>query len=218
MKKPTAWSYSALTCHTNCPRQYLYRNVEKREEPKSPAMYNGIKVHNEAAKWLASEEVNFPSSCIGFKDLLHELRDMHPIVEQRWAFTENWKPTAYFARDVWVRVIADAAVIYDDGTADVVDHKTGKRYDDDYTKQLALFAHATMSMHPQVNEVTTRLWYLDSGDEVIEEFTKKSAAAYVKDLERDARVMLKDKRYPPNPSWRCKFCHFRRENGGPCDY
>lgn len=214
----TAWSYSALSGYESCPRQFKYRRIDKLPEPTSPALAKGRKVHDEAAKFLDGSTDVFPTSCVTFRDQFYELRDMNPIVELQWAFTKKWRPTGWFAKDAYCRVILDAGKVYSDGTADVIDHKTGKRYDDDYMDQLGLFAAATIKMHPEVYNVTTRLWYLDTADEVIEEFTKDQAMEILEDLEGRAARMMTDKRFPPKPSWKCRFCHFRNDNGGPCEF
>lgn len=218
LSKITAWSYSRLALYEKCPRLHKYRNIEKRSEPKAPAMLNGITVHNEAAKFLSGETDIFPISCEKFMDLFYEMREFHPLVEQQWAFNKNWRATGWFDKKTWVRVIADAAIMYDDGTADIIDHKTGKRYDGDYREQMGLFAGAMMKKFGNLTHVTTRLWYLDSGDEVIEEFTKAQAMAILETLQGNAQLMMNATRFPPQPNWTCKWCHFRAANGGPCEY
>lgn len=217
-KYPTAWSYSALSLYESCPRRHMYAKVEKIKEPMNEHLIRGNKVHNEAAKFLSGEVNQFPTSCAAFRDEFYELRDMHPIVEQKWAFNDRWIPTGYFAKDVRVRVILDVGLNYEDGTAEVIDHKTGKRYDDDYMDQLGLFAGAVMKMFRDVKHVTTRLWYMDANEEVVEEIGYDQAMATLADLEERAEVMLSDRVFPPRPSWKCKGCHFSKRNGGPCEF
>lgn len=216
--KIVAWSYSRLANFESCALQFKYRNIDKLDEPKAPAMMRGIKIHNEAAKFLSGEVDEFPDSCISFEDQFYELRDLDPIVEQQWAFNKNWIKRGWFEKDVWVRITADAVKLYGDNTADVIDHKTGKRYDDDYRDPMGLYAAATMTKFSKIEHVTTRLWYLDSGDEVITEFTRDEATEVVVDLVKRAKVMLDAETFPPRPSWKCQFCHFRASNGGDCEY
>lgn len=217
-KKLTAWSYSRLALFEECPRLYSYRNIEKRKEPKADAMFRGIKIHNEAAAFLSGKTDSLPESCVQFAEQFHELKAMSPIVEQQWAFTKEWNNTKWFAKNVWFRATLDVLLQYSDDTADIIDHKTGKRYDDDYRKQMGLFAGAALIKYPNIRHFTTRLWYLDSGDEVIEEFTRVEALIIFEEIEADAKVMLNTTRFPPRPSWKCQFCHFRKNNGGPCEY
>lgn len=214
-----AWSFSRLSLWEKCPKLFKFRVIDKRPEPKAPAMHRGIKIHNEAAKFLSRKTKVFPPSCINFEDQFRELLDLNPIVEQRWAFTSSWQSVGWFHKRVHLRVVLDVGLLYGDGHAEVIDHKTGKRYDDDYIDQLGLFAGATMMMFPkEVETVTARLWYLDSGEEIIEEFSKTRAMAVLADLEKRAYKMMSAQNFPPRPNWSCKWCHFRQSNGGPCQY
>lgn len=220
----TAWSYSRLALYESCPFLHEARNILKLPEPKAEAMIRGIKIHNEAAKYLSGETDRLPASCQlmenstgwGFKDL----KSFHPIVEQQWAFKKNWGKVSWFDKKTWLRVTLDAAVLYTDGWAEAVDHKTGKRRDDDYMDQMGLFAGALIKKFPlEVHKgVTVRLWYLDSGEEFVEDIPKKEALAIVDDLSQRAEVMMHATRFPPKPSWKCGWCHHRRENGGICKY
>lgn len=226
-KEITAWSYSRLADYEQCPLKYEARNILKLDEPKGDAMFRGITIHNEAAKFLAGETEKFPLSCAAFRDEFYELRDHHPIVEQKWAFTNRWKPTGYFAKNTYLRATLDAAVVYTDRTADVIDHKTGKLWIDrktnvldlgPYEDQMGLFAAATIIMHPELTHVTSRLWYLDADEEVILEFPKAKAFDILNDLNERAQIMMNAKRFPPRPNPFCNWCHFRKSNGGHCKF
>lgn len=232
MNKPkpiTAWSYSRLKLYGDCPRLFKYRNIDKLPEPVNAAMGRGRKVHLEGASFLDGTTSTVPSSYMLFRDEMEDLKSFTPIVEQQWAFNRKWKPVSWFAKDAYARIILDAGVIYKDSTADVIDHKTGKHYDEDYRPQMGLFAAAVFKMYPTEvqRSVTTRLWYLDSGEEVIEEFDKAEALEILAELEGDAEKMMNEKRWPAKPSWKCGGtkkdgtvwgCHFRKSNGGPCEY
>ncbi len=220
IKPLTAWSYSALSGYETCPRQHMYRKLMKLDEPKSPALWNGIKVHKEAANFLDRTVDAIPASCHGFYDQMHELRGMNPIVEENWGFDKNWKPTGWMAKNVKCRVSIDAFKIYSDDSADVIDHKTGRYYadNDKYENQLGLYAGAAIKLHPYIKSVTGRLWYLDSGDEVIFEFSRDHALDILEDTEERAEAMMLDLTCAPRPNMFCKWCHFRKDNGGPCEF
>lgn len=234
-KKPTpitAWSYSRLSCYEECPAKHNYRNIMKLDEPKGDAMFRGIKIHNEAAKFLDGSTARVPESCINFKSEFAELKSFNPIVEQQWAFTKNMRPTSWFAKDCWLRATLDAGLVYRDGWADVIDLKTGKKYDG-YEDQLNLFAATMIHMNPTevTVGVTVRLWYLDLDDhseaEVVRDITVDEAMDAFEDLTERAETMMAAERFPPRPGWYCGGvrkdgttwgCHFRKSNGGPCAY
>ena len=232
MSKPkpiTAWSYSRLKLYGDCPRLFKYRNIDKLQEPVNIAMARGRNVHLEGAAYLDGTTPILPASYMLFREQMEDLKSFTPIVEQQWAFTRNWKPCSWLDKKAYARIIIDAGTIYTDSTADVIDHKTGKRYDEDYRPQMGLFAAAVFKMYPTEvqRSVTTRLWYLDSGEEVIEEFSKAEALEILAELEEEAEKMMAEKRWPAKPSWKCAWtnkkgesggCHFRKSNGGPCEY
>lgn len=224
-----AWSYSRLDCYNSCPRQFEYRHVLKLQEPKAAPMMRGIVIHNEAAAFLDCSVDEVPDSCEKFEDQFWELRDLKPIVEQKWAFTKGWRSTNYFNKKVRVRVTLDVLVNYGDGTADMIDHKTGKYYpgNESYLDQQTLFAAAVMKKFSDIHKVTARLWFLDTGDEEITELTRDEAFEDLAVLQDKADIMMKATRFPPTPSWKCGGvrkdgttwgCHWRKSNGGPCEF
>lgn len=229
--KITAWSYSRLKKFEGCPRQFEYAEILKMDEPKPEAMWHGIKVHEEAAKFLSGETDVFPESCINFEEEFRELRKLRPIVEQKWAFSRKWRSVSYFHQSVKSRFVLDVCHIYKDGEAEVIDHKTGQYKDnsvDEYRDQLLMFAGIVCRKHPEVHTVTARLWFLEADEEYVEEIDRKTALAALDDLEKRAYKMMDAEKFPPNPSWRCGGvskktgkpwgCHWRASNGGPCEY
>lgn len=225
-----AWSYSRLSCYEQCPRLFKYRNIDKKKEPKAYPMLRGIKIHNEAGKFLASETDIFPESCLKFKEQFYELLELNPIVEQRWAFTAGWKSVGYFDKKTWLRVTLDVGLDYKDGHVEVIDHKTGKFHEDNpsYDDQGVLFAAALIKKaHGRVNKVTCRLWFLDSGDELVMDYTRDEVDEKMAALVERAETMLSATRFPPKPGWYCGGvkkdgtvwgCHFRKSNGGCCEF
>lgn len=230
-----AWSYSALTLFESCPRQFKYRKIDKLPEPKAEAMVRGIRIHNEAAKFLEGKLDEVPDSCMLFEDQFWELRDMNPIVEQQWAFTQGYKSVSWFDKKVRLRIIIDVGLEYSNNTADIIDHKTGKfrgeeEEDEDgeityvveegseYDEQMALFAAGMFKRNPLLTDVTTRLWFLDQGIEVIKEYTKDQALNKLDELEDRAEVMMTTERFPPSPSWKCRFCVWSADQEGQCEF
>lgn len=221
MGNQKAWSFSRWNVYNTCPLQYKLKFIDGHKEPQSPAMKRGNEIHLEAARYLQGTLDVVPESCKNFANEMEELRELDPIVEQKWGFTANWKSTGFFGHNVWLRAILDAGVVYDDGTADVIDHKTGKKYETNQD-QVELFALVTMHKFPQVRSVTTRLWYLDIEDDnekqVLIDFTSKDKKGLTKKWEDRVSVMFSDELFAPRPNDKCRFCAFRRDNGGPCKY
>ncbi len=221
----TAWSYSRLNVYEQCPRLAKFRYIDKKYEPQGPAMARGNKIHNEAQKFLEGSTDVFPDSCLNFEHEMRHAKTFKPVVEQKWAFNKRWKPTSYFAKDCWVRVIVDFNIEYSDNTGDLVDLKTGKKYDD-HGSQLQLFAGATMMMFPKMEHITVRNWYLDIEDdprdpeanELIAEYSREEAMEFIDDFTERGNEMLTAERFPPRQTWKCRFCHFSKDSTGDCEF
>jgi len=231
----TAWSYSRLTNYESCARAAKLEYIDKIKTPPVTAMANGIKVHDEAAKFLEGKLSDVPESCINFKDQFHELRELRPLVEIQQAFKKNLRTTGWFDKRAWLRVILDVDLDYDDHTAEVIDHKTGKfrgemenlsggselyTFEDDsaYAEQMQLFSAVKYIKDPKLDLVTTRLWFLDHGIEVVKEYGRDEALNKFDELSDRAEGMLNAQRFPPAPSWKCGFCPFSLNGTGHCEY
>lgn len=225
----TAWSYSRWADYDQCPLKFKLKHIDKIKEPGSPAMQRGSDIHKEGELYLKAPKrpKKVPESYEYFAKEMEQLHGLKPRVELQLGFTQNWTPaspsrndpTGWFARDTWLRIVCDVDVRYDDGTADIIDFKTGRRYDTN-EHQVELFSCAPFMEDPNIQSVTTRLWYLDqpTDNEVIREYSRKDYEAIKRDWTKRVVPMFVDKRFAPKPNPKCRFCHFRKENGGPCKY
>lgn len=215
----TAWSYSRLALWEQCPLAFKLKNIDKIKEEQSPAMARGDKIHKQMAAFAMGTGAR-PAEAAKFGQLSDELAAMPTdikVVEQQWGFSKSWRPTGWFGKDTWLRVILDAGVIYPDGTADVVDFKTGKKYGTN-KDQMELFALATFCRFPHLSHVTTRLWYLDSGDEEVAEFEQDNRSEAIEKWEQRVAPMFEDNVFAPRPNDKCKWCSFARSKGGQCKF
>ena len=83
---------------------------------------------------------------------------------------------------------------------------------------MELFAAGMFKKNHLLTHVTTRLWFLDQGEEVIREITKDQALLKLDELEDRAEVMMTTESFPPNPSWKCRFCAFSASQQGQCEF
>ena len=216
----TAWSYSRYADYRQCPLRFKLKHIDRLKEPGSPAMQRGSEIHKKGEDWLnAKRKRKLPEEYTHFADEMHQLRELNPMVEQQWGFTSDWEPTSWFGSDTWLRVVCDVAIVYDDGDADVIDFKTGRKYDTN-EEQVELFGNAIFWKFPDVERVTTRLWYLDqpNDNEVVREFERKDAPKVRREWEKKIVPMFKDKRFAPTPNEKCRWCAFSKDKGGPCPY
>lgn len=224
LPKLTAWSYSRYNDYQTCPMRFAYKHLLRIKEPGSPAMERGSAIHKEAEQYVtaARKPRSVPPSLANFAQQFEELRKMGNVrVEQQWGFRQDWTETGWFDRDVWVRNVLDVCVLYDDHTADVIDHKTGKKYVTN-EDQMQLFALVTFRKFPDVTDVTTRLWYLDlpdrEGNEVVMEYARREADSIQRDWEKKVKPMFVDRRFPPRPNPKCRWCFLSKDKGGPCKF
>jgi hypothetical protein len=220
----TAWSYSRYADYRQCPLRFKLKYLDKLPEPGSPAMQRGGEVHKEGENFLLGSgkgrgKAKVPESYRHFEDEMLQLLALDPMVEQQWGFTRQWEPTGWFGSDTWLRIVCDVVVKYDDDTVDLIDFKTGRKYDTN-EEQVELFSCAPFMKWPVVNHVTTRLWYLDQAqdNEVIREYTRDQFEGIRTGWEKKIVPMFKDKRFAPTPNDKCKWCSFSKSKGGPCKF
>lgn len=224
----TAWSYSRWADYEQCPLKFKLKHLDRIKEPGSPQMQRGSDIHKEGELYLTDpKKRKVPVSYANFEAQMKQLKTLNPRCELQLGFTEQWKPAnggprdplGWFAKDTWLRIVMDVDVRYADHTADIIDFKTGRMYDTN-EHQVELFSTAPFMEDPAITNVTTRLWYLDvpKDNEVIREYSRKDAEAIMRDWTKRVRPMFNDRRFAPKPNPKCRWCHFRKENGGPCKY
>lgn len=216
----TAWSWSRLETWERCPLQAKAKFVDKVKTEQTPAMARGDRVHKEVAKFLLNQGP-LPIEAESFRPLMEELRQMpNKVVEQQWGFSSRWIPCPWFGDKTWLRSILDVAVVYDDNTGEAIDHKTGKQYAHN-ADQLELFALSLKMKYRHLKHVTTRLWYLDSGNEVPEEYDFSDDTKVERAVEKwNKRVapMLADTTFAPRPNDKCGWCPIAKSKGGSCRF
>lgn len=245
-KKITAWSFSTWAVYAKCAFKAYCQKVLKLPEPGSPALDRGNYIHQLAEAYVSAKEppmgwkeparskqviaalkkaakgtlpVELKEFAAEFKALRAKkyVTELMMVFKQDWSITRNDDWTG-----AWVRIKIDTHRV--DGThATMVDYKTGKKYPDKHDQTLELYALALFITYPQVQTVLAALWYLDlppesefGSNETVREFTRSEMKGLMKKWESRAKPMLNDTRFSPNPSNECRWCHYRKENGGPC--
>lgn len=219
----TAWSFSRWGTYVECPRRAKYKFVDKLQEPSSPALENGTKVHAAIEAYLRGGRA--PKELGQLKKEYAELRKLKPLVEQEYAYRADWTPCDWFARDAWCRVKVDALVppVTDakDPTVRLIDHKTGKLKElGEYDEQLELYGLAGLIQFPTAALSTGELWFVDHGRivEARQTFGRADEKKLKKKWEKAVKPMLSDTVFRPKPGNACRWCHFRKANNGPCEF
>lgn len=214
--KIAAWSYSRWTDYEKCPLLAKFKHVDRIKEPENDAMKNGQVAHTSLAEFLGGK-IELPEVGQKFTNLLHQLRELEPLHDEEWGFTNQWIPTGWFARNAWFRSKLDVAVVYDDNSADVVDFKTGKE-SPTHAQQAELYAISIFVRYAQVSHVTARFWYLDFGTESVFRFARADVEGLIKKWEKRVQPMLNDEIFAPRPGTHCKWCFYAKSNNGNCKF
>jgi hypothetical protein len=156
-----AWSYSKLKNFRTCPKRYWHVDIAKdAKEPDSAALQWGNSLHDAFAKYVA-KGIPLPETMAQHQDMLDRLKNMpgDTLVEQKYAITEDFAPTEFFAKDAWYRGIGDIVKVAGEfGYAG--DYKTGKVVED--SEQLGLLATCLFAHYPDLQAVRTEyLWLAD---------------------------------------------------------
>lgn len=217
----TAWSFSRWRDYEECPFKAKCKYVLKLKEPDNQYTARGSQIHKEAEDYAGGALKKLPASLASFKDEFAKLRKLSPQLEQQWAFTRSWQPTGWFDSNAWLRIKLDVNVMVK-GRRYVIDHKTGKQREE-HEDQLGLYALGAFLMHPMDDDLEVQDWYLDKKPDdptkiVGADFTRDQLDDLKAEWERKTKIMLLDAKFTPKPNDKCRFCHYRKNNGGPCKF
>lgn len=178
MSKPMSLSYSRLSTFENCPAKFDYLYVSKRVQDQSnEASEYGNRVH-EVLEHYGTGELDMTTLTIeGHQTLekwgaiVDKIKEQNgdKYYEYQMAVNRDLQPVDWFAKDTWIRSIADVLVV-DGDTAYCLDYKTGKVRDN--PTQLQLFAAMVMWHFPEVKTVKTSFIWLKF-DEVTNSFYER---------------------------------------------
>lgn len=201
------WSYSALKNYDACPRRYNEYNVSKRvKEPESEQLVYGNAVHK-AFEHRVKHGTKLPLGMGMHEPLMVKLTSVHGEVyaEQKLGLTAEFKPTSFFGKGVWYRGVIDYTNVRDDGTAIVIDYKTGKPGTD--TTQLQLNAAMIFAHEPSVDRVRAALAFVGHDQMEREEYLREDLTEiWAGILPRVTQLVTaqRDQHYPPKPGPFCK--------------
>jgi len=227
----TSWSYSRYSLYKQCPLKFYLSVIKKLPEPKGTALQRGVDVHNAVDAYLKGVTAKMPAELATFSVEAKRLRAKRKkdpdsmIIEDNWAFTKDWGPSRW---DDWNNCYLRVKVDVAERTGNhiqLTDWKTGKYRPDnhaDYVEQLELYQASTLTVFAHVPDlrVTARLLYLDA-DKIHPtetEVTQADLPRLQKLWSTRVKPMFADKRFAPRPNQFCRFCHFRKDNAGPCKY
>lgn len=206
--KPFAWSYSRLKAYEDCPLRYVETQIKKTFTDKTSDQTWGDMVHAALAQALRTGEP-LPTKFHIYQKWVDKVAqtDGELLVEEdcRWAVNRELRPVPWFAKDCWLRCIADAIKI-DYPVALVVDWKAGKSANVDPI-QLTLTSLMMFLQFPKLQAVRSDFVWLQEDCQTTQVLYKNEAAdqwaLLMPRVERLRQATMKDN-FPPMPGRFCK--------------
>lgn len=209
------WSYTRISTFETCPAKYNYKYVQRLPEKgeKSPALVRGIDIHEYGEKYLKDSLKQVPSQYKKVAHAMKRLKELGAHAEEWWHLDQSWNATSSWS---WLCAKLDAWCIPEDGILEVVDIKTGRMYPST-RDQLHLYSTCAMSMF-DCEKVIARALYVDQGEAVEFEWHPKELVTMQNSWESRANRIEKARRFQPQKNFSCKWCPYRKGEGGPCEY
>jgi PD-(D/E)XK nuclease superfamily len=207
------WSYSRLKAFEDCPRRYHETQVKKDAWPeeKSELLLFGDAVHKALADALKFGTV-LPTQFRLYSHWIDKIKRTpgELLVEDQCqlACTREFTPTTWFAKNVWLRCVADAVKL-DPPVALLVDWKSGKSANCDPV-QLTLASLMLLIHFPQLHCVRSDFIWLQEDHQTTQVITRKQAPDHWMELlPRVKRLQqaVQDEHFPPTPGRYCRrYC------------
>lgn len=209
-----AHSYSGLKQFETCAAQYKFSRIDRLPQPTGPAAERGKMLHAELESilngdlGLLSDEISY------LEDYLTQLRENGATPEVPFAINRDWQEVDFGDTNAWLRGIID--VYASNGPkATILDWKSGKKRD--YLDQVRVYATAVMSIHKSIHEITPTIYFIDLKKEITySQINSSQLPQLQQELKERLDAIDNEKIFAPNPSTNCRWCHYRKENGGPC--
>ena len=205
------WSYSGLSLFKQCPRKFYLTRISKdiKEEEQDHLIY-GKAVHTAAEEYGRDgkplpEKYKFIQPYVD--TLMRTKGDKY--YELKMALTADLEPCEFFDPEAWWRGIADFIAV-NDGTALLVDYKTGKsaRYAD--TKQLEILSLALFKHFPKVKIVKGALMFVVADKLVESKFYIEREEEYWESWDKDIALLnlcFESDTWNPKSNFSCyRFC------------
>ena len=228
LKTIKSWSHSRWENFRKCAHRAELLYIRKLEEPRPPlregqteyANDRGTRVHEAGEMYLKGGVELLPELQAFAPEYarLRELADQGKVsIEGEWGFDVAWRPVAYLSPDCWLRVKIDYKVTMDPTWVVIIDLKTGKKNGNEikHAEQTQLYTVATVMRFPEIQRVTTELWYADQDDLTRVEYTRDQALRFFKAWNEHGFAITQETEFKPNPNkFSCQYCRFSPKNGG----
>lgn len=225
----SSWSHSKLGDFEKCKFLAWLKHDQKIPEPERElkpgqtehANDRGTRIHNHAEGFVNGTLAAQIPEMRHFAHEFNHLRSLHKSglvsLEGEWGVDKNWAVAPW--RTAWHRSKVDAIVLPNKYTAIVIDYKSGRRFGNEvkHAEQTQLYALNAVLRYPDIEEVTTELWYLDQDELTSATFTRAQILRFRPGFDRRGHAITSCVDFPANPNkFSCKWCQYGPWNGGQC--
>lgn len=203
----------------DCPFQYKCDYIDGLDDGgPGPSAERGTRLHKNAEDYIKSTElVVLEKDMVPLGPELERMKQNGWLSEEVWLAGRDWLPVVA-DEDAWIKSIIDLHHV-DQDILEIVDLKSGKRYPD-HADQLQIYALLGLKRFPGIRRVDVAAWYVDEkgawGHR--ESYMPQMFDYYAERWNTLAARMFADTTFTPTPSKNaCKWCHFKKSKGGPCE-
>ena len=208
--KITAWSYSRWSCFNKCRKQFKLKFIDKLPTEDNYAASRGGVIHAKAEQFVKGNIKGVPKELKQFRAEFNEIKRLCAETEVDVSVTKAWTPT--HTKDwngVWCRGFIDAAIEQYE-IANLIDYKTGKKYEEAHKQQGDIYAPLYFSHHPTVQAIDIEMWYLDEYDVLPMHYERdKDYERLMKYWNKEATKIFRETKFPADPGYHCRWCDFR---------
>lgn len=198
--KPPAWKRGSII------HQAMDDYINSRTDILRPELYDLRFEIDEARELKKTHPDRVLTEQNKFFDLDYNLIDMDSLSDAEKGVTSGGDPCPIHYH---VLIIIDLLIFSEDFKhATVIDLKSGKVHPVKHGSQTKLYALFTAVEYPEVENLTTQLWYCDqSGKIQAQEFTRKKIMFMLSFWNRRIGMLHSDTTFKPNPhEHNCFFC------------
>ena len=210
------YSYSSIKTYEECPAKYKFSRILRLPQPSGPAAERGTLIHAVIEEALNGGLVLLSADVEHLANSIEVWRKSGAQSELEFAFDKHWHEVSYKSDSAIFRGIIDLYMEHEDHAV-VIDFKTGKERD--YQDQVRVYSAAILATKPHINSVRNIIEFIDL--KKAKEYTaiRRENLNELKSLLIGRLMAVElDTIYAPNPNQFCKWCHYRKDNGGPCKW
>lgn len=225
----SSWSHSKLVEFEKCKYRTWLLHDQRVPEPQRPlppgktelANDRGTRIHQAAEDYVRGNRTDIIPELYKFEPeicLLGVLYDDGLVsMEGEWGLDKNWEPTEW--NKAWHRAKVDVIVHHSPTQATVIDYKSGRKFGNEikHMEQMTLYQLNAFMRFPELESVTTELWYVDHGIVTSMTFPRHIGLKYRDKFNERGLALTDCTEWPANPNmYSCQWCEYGQWGSGHC--